>query len=169
MRPATAVCFSGLRVGDRAPDDADDDGPVLAYAEFVTHGCDVCGEIGVGGGSSGPSAAETEGERRESGPGESMSGVDESSSSASSSQESATGAAAAALLELCCFFLDEVPAWELAMAVVTVGRGMSFTGLWAIWRSRRDDCSSEVAAAEADIWARGERREGVSWWVGWID
>lgn len=114
-----------------------------------TQGWDVCGEMGVGGGSRGPSAAEvTEGESMVagswSGAGESMSGEDEESS-ASSSQESATGAA---------FFFLAAEGWVLDIVVVTVGRGMFLTGLWAMERSRREEWSSEVAAAEADIGAR---------------
>lgn len=118
--PATAVCFSGLLAGDLDPDPrgGDELKPRPGNGALDTQGWDVCGEMGVGGGSSGPSAlALTEGESVE------RSGVAadderlcstsdrEGSESASSSQESATTGA---------FFL--------VVGVFTVGRGMSLMG-----------------------------------------
>lgn len=85
--PATAVCFSGRRAE-----------PELAVGgELAAHGCEIwetCGEIGVGGGSRGPSMLIV-GDNTEDGEAALVRAAASSSEkSASSSQESATGSTA---------------------------------------------------------------------------
>lgn len=141
--PATAVCFSGLLAGDLDPDPrgGDELNQRPGKGALDTQGWDVCGEMGVGGGSSGPSAARlTEGE---SGEGSGVAADEErlcsisdreGSESASSSHESATTGA---------FFLVE--------GVFTIGRGMSLMGALSRRESWRTDCSSSGLAAGIDI------------------
>lgn len=135
---ATAVCFAGLTrggPGDRLPDTLD--GTASAYGGVslvAVQGAPVCGEIGVGGGASGPSA-------------EGVSGVEVSASSfsvsepdeaSSSSHESAIGTAS--------FFGFVEP-------FLVIGRGTSFAGfLFVMLRSWRQDSnwdsSSSVAVSD---------------------
>lgn len=116
---------------------------------------DVCSEMGVGGGSSGPSALSA-GERTE---GEGVSAVEPGSSSeerlASSSQESATGFAAG-------FLGLEVDGADFGRVVLLgIGRGMSCTGPFLpMARSRSVDWSSALGSDMA-------REAGAFGWVCW--
>lgn len=160
IRPATAVCFSGRRAGapppagDRLCDDVrDTDGLLLLYASHGWEGFDdasVCGEMGVGGGASGPSVLVDAGEMGVSSPhpcccaSRSVSEPDESDDSeASSSQESAT----AGFFFLLLFFVVVLVVVVLLGLFVASGRRMSSCSgfLLLMERSLIEDSSSSVA------------------------
>lgn len=169
IRPATTVCFSGRRAGGGAADlpvaalsDArlDEGLPLVvrypgypAAAAAASHGWEVCGEMGVGGGASGPSVFVDEGEMDVlllvtcSRTSRSVSEPEVSESeSTSSSQESAT--AASFFFFFCFIVVGAFLAFAAAfLLMVASGRGTSSCScfLLSMERSLMDDSSSSVA------------------------